>query len=128
MGNLVQVKLKLRNSDSIRAMQQLGRVSPRCASHIVNKFCFQVARKVVIAMPEAGAGRVQSQLDAGGFARDPKATTWSAGIKAGELRHLSTAERIVVASIHPNSNFNRKTGGVWFRQNQSSPALHPARS
>lgn len=62
MGNLVQVKLKLRNSDSIRTMQQLARVSPRCASHIVNKFCFQVARKVVIAMPEVAPGKMDSEL------------------------------------------------------------------
>lgn len=117
-----QVNLRLRTTDLRAGLQKLASVSPRCAAYLADKACFSIANRAHKAMPKVEAAQIQAEMDATGFARNPDDKDWRA--TNNEQRHLTTAERIVIASIHPNSAFNRRTGGVFFRQKPvfSAPA------
>jgi len=120
--SVVRVNLKLRTSDLRPAMARLAAVSPRCARHIADKACFSIANRVHQTIRVVPAAQIQAELNQTGFARNPDDKNWRKTNQ--EQRHLTAAERIVLASIHPNSAFNQRTGGVFFREKPvfSSPS------
>lgn len=122
MGSLVQVKLKLSGTGLEASLRQLSGISPRLPSYLANKACKSIAIKAAKAMPVATAAKIQAEMNAVGYVRNKDDKDWRK--TNNEQRHLTAAERIVLASIHPNSAFNRRTGGVFFRQKPmfSSPA------
>lgn len=110
--SVVKVQLKIRNHDLSAALQQLGRVSDRLPSYLVNKSCNWIAIHAKEAMPVASPARIASEM-----AMTTAATEMKTGILAAarfrRTRSLTMAQKIVLARMHPNSKFNRDTGGVF---------------
>lgn len=111
--SVIPVNLKLRTGDLRAANSRVANLTGRCAAYLANKTCFFVARNAHKAMPVVTAAEIEAEMNSTGFARNPKDKDWRKTNQ--EQRHLTTAERIVLASIHPNSKFNQRTGGVFAR-------------
>lgn len=110
---VVPVNLKLRTGDLRAAKSQVADLSGKCAAYLANKACFYIARHAHKHMPVVTAAEIEADMRSTGFARNAKDKDWRKTNQ--EQRHLTAAERIVLASIHPNSKFNQRTGGVFAR-------------
>lgn len=110
---VVPVNLKLRTADLREANSRVADLSGRCAAYLANKCCFYVAKHAHETMDVASPGKIEAEMLATGHVRNASDKDWRKTNK--EQRHLTTAERIVLASIHPNSKFNQRTGGVFAR-------------
>jgi hypothetical protein len=112
--SLVKVDLKLNTAELQRANSRIAGLSGKCAAYLANKACYYIAKHAQAIMPVVTVGEIASDMSAVGFARNSKDKDWRKTNK--ERRDLTAAERIVLASIHPNSRFNIRTGGVFRRQ------------
>lgn len=110
---VVPVHLKLRMGDLNADKSRIANLTGRCAAYLANKACFYIARNAHAAMKVVTAAEIEADMRSTGFARNSSDKDWRKTNK--EQRHLTAAERIVLASIHPNSKFNQRTGGVFAR-------------
>lgn len=110
---IAPVHLKLRMGDLNADKGRIANLSGRCAAYLANKACFYIARNAHQTMPVVTAAQIEAEMNARGYARNASDKDWRKTNK--EQRHLTAAERIVLASIHPNSKFNQRTGGVFAR-------------
>ena len=62
-------------------------------------------------MPVVTAAQIQTEMNAVGFVRNADDDDWRKTNQ--EQRHLTAAERIVLARMHPKSRYNQRTGGVY---------------
>ena len=111
MSSLVKINLKLNNFALNEAIRKASNVSKHLPSYLVNKACNQIANRAHNSMPVVPVAKITAEMSA-----KKSASEINALFKAGNEDKngtLTMAQRIVLARMQPNSEFNRRTGGVW---------------
>lgn len=116
MSQLVKVNMRLKNDDLQRSLRLLAAKSDRLPSYLANKACHWIAKRAEANMPVVPVARITAEMTA----VTPRSSR--------HHRALTTAERIVIARMHPNSAFNIRTGHVFQLQPPPGVGGSPTRN
>lgn len=111
---MINLTVQFRSAGLEVALARLSENSKRLPSYLVNKACYSIALKAEKAMPVVLPAKMDTELNvtmapsAKSKAKNPK--------KVVHLAPRSRAALIVVASMHPGSKYNIRTGHVFARQ------------
>jgi hypothetical protein len=122
MTPMPQANLRLQKGSLNASLAAIKSVSKRTSAYLANKAVLSIAIKAFDRMPVVAPGKIAADMAKVGHVRNAKDKDWRK--TNNERRDLTTAERVVLASIHPGSRFNQLTGGVFKRMKPiySSPS------
>lgn len=103
--------IRLNKSKFSPGLQLLINSSRRMPAELLNRALYHTANRARKAMPVVTAAQIEAEMNAVGFVRNPDDKNWRKTNQ--EQRHLTAAERIVLARMHPKSRYNQRTGGVY---------------
>jgi hypothetical protein len=109
---MVTLNVKLNNSGISAGLRQLRDVSPKLSAHLANKACWGIASRAARSIKIVSPALITTQMRSTA-AMAEMASGMLAAKKDRRNRSLTMAQRIVLARMHPNSRFNRMTGGVF---------------
>lgn len=118
MPELVKVNLKLRAGDLNESLRRASTITGKLPSYLVNKACYQIARRAEANMPVVSQERITRDMERYKFVSRKNSST---------IMRLTGAMSIILSSFYPNSNFNRKTGQVWLRKKPTFTGPAPTR-
>ncbi len=123
MANLVLVNMKLDNAGINAALLKLSQNTKRLPDDLANYACNAISYKAWQRMPKVDPWAVNQELEVqtSGVTKTGKLSkAKKPKLIAVESHSSSLGQRIVLASLHPNSRYNLKTGGVFMRSRPST--------
>lgn len=134
MANSVQISLRLKSNELRLAIEALRVRTGKMPDKMANQACGAIAYKAWMNMPKVDPDNIVKELEVqrvgvtakGNLSKAKKPRKFniignpSPFAETGKIPwrwgFSSLAQLVVLSSFYPNSNFNRKTGGVWQRE------------
>lgn len=120
MPPLVQIRMKFNNAGMAASLRALRDKSRKVPSFLVNRSCRKIARLTMATMPVVLPSRMDAELQAtmspAILESGKRSTAKSRQREVVNLPQRSAAAMIVIASMHPGSKYNIRTGNVFERK------------